>query len=452
MRLRFPSSIPTALVAAALIAPVPLMAAPHAAPSAAAAPGKAAPRPAPEPQSSIVAVVNGDIVSRDDVTNRGRLFAVSTGLPATPEVLARLRPQIVRQLVDERLRLQEAQRRHVIIPDAQIAAAIREIEERNGMPPGALQAKLQADGIGLRTLVDQIRVQLAWTQVLRQQLGPQATITPQEVEDRQALLTGQTGKPEYRLGEIFVPIEDPANAPDAQRFAEAIIGQLRAGAPFPVVAAQFSQSQTALQGGDTGWVQPNQLDPEVARIASAMPIGAISNPIRVPGGISIITARAKREIGRDLATMVSLRQVFLPFSQPLDPAKPTDQQRQTLERAKALSASIHSCDAMEAASKAANSPRPADPGPIRLEGVNPPQFRALLASLPPDRASQPLVAPDGIAVVIVCGRDQKNMAQLSPEEIRGQMLTERVELASRQLQRDLRRRANIDMRGGPGGA
>ena len=52
-----------------------------------------------------------------------------------------------------------------------------------------------------------------------------------------------------------------ANA-DAQRFADTVITQLRSGAPFPVVAAQFSQSQTALQGGDLGWVRANQLDPE----------------------------------------------------------------------------------------------------------------------------------------------------------------------------------------------
>src|SRR5947209_4802515 len=83
----------------------------------------------------------------------------------------RLRPQVTRQLIDERLRLQESLRRHVIVSDQQIAGAIREIEARNNMPAGALQAKLHGDGVGLRTLVDQIRAQLAWTQVLRQQLG-----------------------------------------------------------------------------------------------------------------------------------------------------------------------------------------------------------------------------------------------------------------------------------------
>ncbi len=39
------------------------------------------------------------------------------------------------------------------------------------------------------------------------------------------------------------------------------------------------------------------------------------------------------------------------------------------------------------------------------------------------------------------------MAQLSDQEIRNRLLNERVELASRQLQRELRRRAIIDFRG-----
>jgi peptidyl-prolyl cis-trans isomerase SurA len=223
---------------------------------------------------------------------------------------------------------------------------------------------------------------------------------------------------------------------------------LRAGAQFPVVAAQFSQNQTALQGGELGWVQENQLDPEVVRLISQMPIGAVSNPVKVPGGFSIVTLQGKREIGRDVGTAVSLRQVFLPFTSPLNPQAPTDQQKQQLEKARGISASVHSCDQMEEVAKANNSPRPANPGDIRLESVNPPAFRQVLATLPPDRASQPLVTSEGIAVLVVCSREQKNMAQQSAQEVQTQLLNERVELLSRQTLANLRRHANIDMRAG----
>ena len=128
--------------------------------------------PAPTAQAMrIVAVVNGDVISNADVDNRTRLFALSTGLPMTQDVLDRLKQQITRQLIDEKLRMQEVQRRHIVIPDKAIADAIHDIETRNNLPAGALRQKLSAGGAGYLTLIDQIRTQLGWTQVLREQLG-----------------------------------------------------------------------------------------------------------------------------------------------------------------------------------------------------------------------------------------------------------------------------------------
>jgi peptidyl-prolyl cis-trans isomerase SurA len=394
----------------------------------------------------IVAVVNGDVISRGDVENRRRLFALSTGLPPSQEVLDRLTPQITRQLIDERLRLQEAQRRRIVVSDADIAKAIGDIEARNGMPAGTLRARLSSDNVDFRTLVDQVRVQLGWTRVLREVLGTQGQVTPADIADQQRLLKEQVGQTEFRVGEIFIPAETPAALSEAQGFADTVIQQLRAGAAFPVVAAQFSQSQTALQGGDLGWVQPNQLDPAELRVLKEMPVGAVSNPLRVPGGFSIVTLHGKREIGNDQATVVSIRQAFFAFTSRLDPANPTEQQKQTLEKAKALSSSAKDCPAIEAAAKSINSGRPADPGEVRLDSIPGAGLRQVLDTIPVGRASQPLVAEDGILVVMVCKRETKNFGLPSNDELTERILNDRIELASRQLMRDLQRRALLDVR------
>jgi peptidyl-prolyl cis-trans isomerase SurA len=397
----------------------------------------------PLPGMRIVAVVSGDVITTGDVENRARLFALSTGLPTTPEVLARLKTQIANQLVDEKLRLQEAQRRKIVIPDKAIATSLHDIEQRNNMPDGAMRARLASQSVSVRTLIDQIRVQLAWTQVLREQLADKINVTDSEIDDEMRRHQAQMGRPEYRVGEIFIPVDDPANIADAQRFAETVIGELRGGALFSAVAAQFSQTQTALEGGELGWVQPDRLDPQVARLVVEMPVGAVSNPVKVPGGFDIVTLQGKRAVGSDIGTFITLRQLFLPFTDPLDPQHPTDQQRQALEKARGLSGSIKSCPQMEQAAKANPSARPVDPGEIRIETVNPVPFRELLTKLPVGEASQPLVANDGIAVVIVCSKEQKNAAVQTKEDVRRRLITDRVEMVSRQLMRDLRRKATI---------
>ncbi len=415
-------------------------------------PAAAQPRPAATPHAAGAPAslpgdrINNDVISTGDVDNRARLFALSTGMRLSPEIIDRLKPQIVRQLVDERLRMQEATRRKIVVPDQAIAAAIRDIEQRNNMPPGMLRTRLSVDGVGQRTLVSQIRAQLAWTQVLREQMGDRAIVTEADVDTQQRLMDQQVGKTEFRVGEIFIPIDDPAQTADAQRFAETVIAELRRGAPFPIVAAQFSQSQGALEGGDRGWVQLSQLDPAVADLVTQMPLGAISNPVKVAGGYAIVTLLARREIGREIGTALTLRQAFFPFSAPLNPSGPTEHHKQVLERARGVSSTVRSCEQMVEIAKTGDPAHPVDPGEVRLESVSPPQFQAILASLPVGRPSQPLISPDGVAVIVLCSKERKAMSSMGKADLQRFLINERVELLSRQMMRDLRRQASIQFR------
>lgn len=425
-----------------------------AAPRGVAAPGRrrgVAPPAAPRgvlTATSILAVVNGDVVTNTDVDARARLFALSTGLALTPDVLERLRHQILQQLIDERLRMQAIEKEKIVVPDAVIASAIKDIESRNNLAPGALSQKLAAAGISPLTLIDQIRTQIGWTQLLRKELGGDVKISPTEVAEQQRLQATQVGTPEYRVGEIFIRVDEPAARADAERFAETVINDLRKGAPFGLVAAQFSQGETALSGGERGWVQPNQLDPAVASLVAQMPVGAISNPVPVPGGYDIVTVQGKRQIGNQVATVLNMRVAFVPFSTPLNPQAPTPEQREALNKARGISASVHSCEQMEQVAKDNPPSHPVNPGDVTLDAVNPPVFRRLLATQPLNRATQPLVGNDGISVVIVCSRDQKNLAALTPDEVKTQLLNRRVELMSEQLMHELRRKATIELRTG----
>jgi len=396
--------------------------------------------------AAIAAVVNGDVITHGDIDNRARLFALSTGLGASQEVLDRLVAQVRRQLIDERLRLQELQRRGIAVGDRDIAQAIAQVEAANGMGAGVMRQRLAAGGVEMRTMIDQFRVQIGWSRLLREVLGRNAEVGAAEIAELGAALRAQVGQAEFRVAEIFIPVSEARQAADAQRFADTIIGQLRSGAPFGVVAAQFSQSQTALQGGDLGWVQPNQLDPEVLRIVQIMPPGAISNPIRVPGGISIVTLRGKRVIGNEVATIATIRQAFLPFASRLDPAQPTEAQRALLEKARQVSQGARSCEDLERANVAAGSGRPADPGELRVDAIENGSLRDLIATAPVGRASQPLIADDGIAVLMVCTRETKNLGVPPARELEQRILGERVELTGRQLMRELQRRAVIDLR------
>jgi peptidyl-prolyl cis-trans isomerase SurA len=400
---------------------------------------------APADADAIAAVVNGDIITRGDVTNRAKMFGLSTGLSLTPELLERLRPQFTRELINDRLQLQEIQRRKIVVADADVAAAIANVEQRNGLKAGGLRAKLEAQNVSFSTLINQMRISLGWTRVLRQELAQRGYVTPAEISEQEALFKKQTGQPQYHVAEIFVPAEDPSRVNDARKFADVVIQQIRAGAPFGVVAAEFSQSETALKGGDLGWVRPDQLDPQIAALVTQMPRGAVSNPVRVAGGFDVVTLTDKRLVGNDMATVLHLRQAFFPFTSALDPQAPTEQQKNALLSAQALSKTATSCPAIEAANAAQGAKRQSDPGALRLDHMTGP-MQTLLTPMVPGVPSKALVTPDGVMVVMVCSKEQKNLAAMTREDIADQLIQQRVELASRQLQQDLKRRALIDQR------
>lgn len=396
-------------------------------------------------EDQIIAIVNGQILTKRDVEDRAQLFVLSTGLPISADVMSRMRGQLIHQLIDERLKMQEMLSRHINIEPEQIADAIANIEARNGMPKDALRNRLKKDGVSLNTLVDQLRVQIGWMQVLREELGTRSRVTPLQITQREQALQAEAGQPQYFISEIFIPVADARHDEAELSFTKTIISQLRNGAPFPIVAAQFSQDQSALQGGSRGWMQEDNIEPEVLSIVRQMPVNAISNPIKVPGGYEIVTVHARRLIGKQMGTLISLRQAFFPFTSPLNPSAPTEQQKHTLQKAVHASQTLKNCDAMEALNKSLGDPRPSNPGLQVLEQLAP-QMRAVLDKLTINRSSHPLVAPDGIALLMICSREQRNLAQQTPGQIADQLMNERVEQASQQLQRSLRRRAIIKIR------
>jgi peptidyl-prolyl cis-trans isomerase SurA len=393
--------------------------------------------------ASIAAIVNDQLITTTDVANRTRLLALSTGMQPTPDVMTRMAPQITRQLIDQTLQLQEINKRNIVVPESDILTAVGHIEQGNNMQPGELRAKLEASGINFQTLIFQLRTEIGWQDVLHQVLGPSLKPTPGDIAAEKKSLKAQIGTTQYHLGEIFIPVTDPNDDQSARDFANTVIQQLRQGAPFPIVAAQFSQADSALQGGDIGFVSLNQLDPSVAAVVQTMPAGAISNPVRVPGGYYIVQMQGTQTEGTNVSTTVSMRETFVPYPTPITNGQVGPAQAAVITKLVQDGHNVHSCSDMEALNKTYNSPRPADPGPVDLSQVTPPAFQAMLSTLPLGQVSGPLVAADGVSIVIICSRQVNPVGLPSDDDIANAIINQRIQMESQQLLDTLRHRSII---------
>ncbi|MGE4480517.1 peptidylprolyl isomerase [Acidocella sp.] len=393
--------------------------------------------------SGMTAVVNGQVITTQDVAARARLLALSMGMNPTPQIIQRLAPQVTKQLIDQTLQQQEINKLNITVSDQEVADAISHIEQSNNIPAGGLQSRLTAAGVPYSTLLSQIRTGIGWQKVLHKVLGPGLQPTPGDLEAQKTALKASLGATQYHLAEIFIPVTDPSDETPAENFAETVIGQLRQGAPFPIVAAQFSQAQTALAGGNLGFVQLNQLDPPVAATVKQMPVGAISNPIRVPGGYEIVQLLDKHDEGNQLQTILDMRQAYGQYPQPVTGGQLGQVQIDFITKFMAKAQKAKSCQDVEALNAAYGNVHPANPGPVNLATVTPTAFQKILASLPLNTLSRPLVEAAGVSVVMICGRTQEKAQLPSDDTITNMIIDRRVQLESEQMMDQLRHRSVI---------
>ncbi|WP_421862874.1 SurA N-terminal domain-containing protein [Parvibaculum sp.] len=115
---------------------------------------------------------NDQVVSSYDLDQRIKLVLLSSGIPNTPENIARIRGQVLRSLVDEHLQQQEAQRLNVEVAQEEVEKAFERIAQRSNMSVDQISAALEEGGVARSTLETQIRNDIAWNRVVQQQLRP----------------------------------------------------------------------------------------------------------------------------------------------------------------------------------------------------------------------------------------------------------------------------------------
>lgn len=246
---------------------------------------------------NIAVVVNNEAITKSDVEDRMKLIMVSSGLQNTPEIREKLEPQIISVLIDEQIRLQEAQKDGLEVTQEEIDGGFKQIADQNKFTPEQFKEILKKAGINVATMERQIRAQIGWGKVVQAKIKPQIQVRDTDVDDAIERMRANIGKTEYLAAEIFLPVDDPGSESNVRQLANRLGTELKSGkVPFFQVARQFSQSAGASQGGDMGWVQEDQLAPEVAKALAGLAPNQVSAPIRSLSGYHIVLLREKRDI------------------------------------------------------------------------------------------------------------------------------------------------------------
>lgn len=387
------------------------------------------------------AIVNGAVITDLDIDQRLALAVAASGGRIGQQEREQLRIQVLRNLIDEKLQVAEAKEQEINVEEGQVEGAFARVAKNFGRSPDAFARYLKDIGTSAQSLRDQIRAEVAWSQLLRRRVEPFVNVGDDEVHAAMDRMVAAKGQQEYRLGEIFISAS-PEQMERARATAARIVEQVRSGASFVAYARQYSEASTAAVGGDMGWVMDNQLSAVLRPVAEALPKGQISDPVEIPGGITVLAKVDQREVlGADpKAAVITAKQIAVPVSDSLSEAD----RRAAVERIHQATRSFGGCGRAEAvATELGGDVTNIDPQPLGqfAEGLQP-----LLAQLQIGQATPVFGTQKDARVLVLCGRDEPENKGPSFEQIYAQMNEERVSLMARRYLRDLRRDAIVDYR------
>jgi len=243
----------------------------------------------------IVADVNGEPISNLDIERRINFI---NSLPGNQSVnREKVKPQILRQLIDEIIIVSEAQKMNIELSNEELNNAVTLFLTQS--------LKLEADevdqyakkhNIDLNTLKKQVKCQLLWNKIIEVGIVPLINISDKEVDD----IRKQKEKPDYliKFQEFVIP---------DQKMAEDLVKKLR--------TSNNPESSIKMRKAT---VNLSQLKGTLKDVLERLEINDVAGPISLSEGYSIIKVIDKVQLDHTLLeSILKVKQVVVKDSENL---------------------------------------------------------------------------------------------------------------------------------------
>ncbi|HYK65930.1 MAG TPA: peptidylprolyl isomerase [Patescibacteria group bacterium] len=249
----------------------------------------------PDPKDPVVVTVNGTPITAAEIADYANTEKKMINATSTEETRAVFR-DASENLINRQLLLQEAERRKITIPEAQVAQRAREFQiggaegestPQTGAPDAQLMNAVRGSMEIEKMLDDEFRAH---------HVQPTDAQIQQYYDEHRDLFVKDPG--EVEIAHIAVKL--PQNATDSQKqAARAKVVKLYKEAQktkdFAALAkANSEDTESAAKGGNLGFFRPGVLPPVIDKLVFATPVGQLTEIVESNLGYSFIKVLSRR--------------------------------------------------------------------------------------------------------------------------------------------------------------
>ncbi|CAN7608577.1 peptidylprolyl isomerase [Rhizobacter sp. LjRoot28] len=422
-----------------------LLALGHAAPHAQA-------RPAPRTADYILAIVNQELVTANELALRVaqvRDEARRNGTRLPPE--EELRNQLLETLINERVQITHARDSGQRVEDTELDRAVANVAAQNQLTVPQLRDRLRAEGIDYVRFRNNIRDQIMIERMREREVQARIRITDGEIDEYLARQRASGANTQLNIAQVLVSVPEGASeavVAERQAKAQAALARIQGGEPFDAVARAISEDANKETGGEIG-LRPAARLPEVfLNHVRDIPSGQV-NPalLRTGAGFHILKVVERRENDGLTVTQTRSRHVLLRPSQQLSQQAAV---RRLSEFKRQITSGARSFESIAREhSEDGSGPQGGDLGWVSPGGFVP-EFEEAMNALPIKGVSEPVVSRFGVHLIqVIDRRDIRLEPKQQREQARAALREQKYEQASSEWIRELRARAYIEMREPP---
>jgi len=390
---------------------------PGAVPARPAAPA-ARPANATVPLDRVIAVVNDEALTQYELDEQKRI--VSSQMRAAnvkPPPADVFEAQILERLIIDRALLQFAKDNGVRVDDQTVERTILRIAQENKITPEELRRALDREKVSYAKYREDIRREVTIQRLREREVDSKVQVSEAEVDNYLATVAAQAGgENEYDLAHIMVGVPDQAT-PDQiaarNRRAQEALDLVKSGKDFKEVAAQYSDAQDGVSGGDLGWRTPARLPTVFVSVLKDMKPGEVSAVLRSPGGFHIVKLKDVRS--RNAPTVVEqthVRHILVRVNEATSESEAKAKIERVRDRIETKAGTF--ADQAKLNSEDASAAKGGDLGWVS-PGDTVPEFEQAMNKLKPTEVSPPVRSPFGWHLILV---DERRTQDVTAERRR----------------------------------
>ncbi|MFT6589167.1 MAG: peptidyl-prolyl cis-trans isomerase SurA [Rhodoferax sp.] len=405
----------------------------------------------------IVAVVNSEPITNNEVRREIQRALQQLTQQSRPQTdnpaLAR---QVLERLINDKVQLQMARETGIRVDEPAVDQAEQNIARQNQLDVPELQRRLSADGVTPSQFREQLRNQLMLTRLRERDLEPRVKITDLEVDQYQNEQKNiNPADLQVNLAQILIAIPESATASQIATLrakAQQALAQAQAGKDFVALEREFSEASDSVSlanGGQLGLRTADRYPPLFMNATQNLATGGISALVRSDAGFHILKVieRSSTAMPAMTVTQNRARHILLRPSPQLSEA--AARARLAEFKTRLLAGQADFAALAREYSQDGSATQGGDLGWAN-PGMFVPEFEEVMAQLAPGQISDPLVSRFGVHLIQLTER--RNIA-LGPREqreaVRAMLREKKLDETYASWMQDLRGRAYVDLREPP---